>query len=46
VLTADCVRGIGLRVGMEGSGEIVRQLLGNVNDEPKGKIILKVYSYI
>jgi len=26
---------------MEGSGGIVEHLLGNLNDEPKGKIILK-----
>ena len=30
----------------EGSGGNVRQLLGNLDDESEGKIILNVYSYI
>jgi len=32
VLTADCVRGIGLRVECVESGRIVRNLLGNLDD--------------
>jgi len=39
VLTADCVRGVGYRVGRECSRGIVRYLFKNIDDESEGKKI-------